>query len=368
MKPAQLINPLWHQVCKLYELPQDAKTELLNSSQPQVYKISFQDGPTQVLRIYPPGVETNEAICTEMRLLTYLSQKTDLKIPIPITNVEGQFITVVHEEDNSDPIQLVMLTYVDGEVIHGNITAEMMFQIGQILGHLDLALQKADAFIDPSPSQRKKAYEEQELIGFPLLELKKNGLNLRLPFAGGNIELMEKVADRLRRNYNNVKDFLPSQLLHTDAHFNNLVFDGTRIGILDFTNFRYGPRIYELTAPLHCIDDLAAAIEPINLSSSEAQLTESLLAGYMDFIALSNLELKALPLFQAIRLFDILSWLVSQPDTEDWVAQNGRGVVMRIVHLLNEYEQDTGLDLKSILKYFPKLITRVGQWVCRLTK
>lgn len=365
MKPTQLTDQLWRQVCKLYELPHEAKAARLNSGQHQVYKISIQDGPTQVLRIYRPGVETDEAIRTQMRLLTYLSQTTDLTIPIPISNMEGEFLTVVYEDGNSDPIQLAMLTFVDGEAIHGMITDEMMFRVGRILGQLDLALQKADAVIDPSPSQCKSPYEEVDFIGHPLHVLKKHRIDHRFLPASRDTKLLERVAGRLRRNYRNVKDFLPSQLLHTDAHFDNLVFDGTRIGVLDFGNFRCGPRIYELTPPLHFVDELEAAIRPNSYPSSAAQLKESLLAGYEDFIELSDLELKALPLFRALHLFAVLGWSVAQPDGEDWVAQNGWRVVRHILDLLDIYEQDTGLNAKSIPKSRPELISRVGQWVYR---
>ena len=365
MKPAQSIDQLWHQVCRLYELPHEAKAARLNSGQHQVYRISIQDGPAQVLRIYLPGVETDEAIRTQMRLLTYLSQTTDLSIPIPISNVEGELLSVVYQEGNCDPIQLVMLTFVDGVAMAGKVTDEMMFRVGRILGQLDLALQKADAVIDPSPSRCKKPYAEIDFIGYPLHELKKHRMDYRFLPANRDRRQLERVADRLRRNYRNVKDFLPGQLLHTDAHFDNLVFDGTRIGVLDFGNFRYGPRICELTPPLHSIDELEAATGPDSYPSSAAQLKESLLAGYEDFVKLSDLELRALDLFQAIHSFVVLGWAVAQPDAGDWVAQNGWKTVNHILHLLDSYEQATGLNAKSIPKLRPELIPRVGQWVYR---
>ena len=300
-----------------------------------------------------------------MSLLTYLSQTTDLTIPIPISNVQGEFLTVVYQEGNCDPIQLVMLTFVDGEAIQERITDEMMFRVGRVLGQLDSALQKADAAIDPAPSQCKKPYGEVDFIGYPLRELKNHRMDYGFLPTSRDMNLVERIADRLRRNYRNVKDFLPGQLLHTDAHLDNFVFDGIRIGVLDFGNFRYGPRIYELTPPLHFVDELEAAIRPNNYASSAAQLKESLLAGYEEFTVLADLELRTLPLFRAIHLFVVLGWSVTQPAAGDWVAQNGWRVVNHILHLLDIYEQDTGLNAKSIPKPRPELIPRVGQWVYR---
>lgn len=338
MNPTQLTERLWHQVCALYALPHEAEISQLKSSGRLVYKITRLDGLVQVLRVYAQGINKTEAIQSEMSLLTYLSQNTDLVVPTPISNIHGCFVSTINEEGRNDPIHVIMLTFVEGEPVEKCITNEMMVRVGQILSQLDLGLHKADTEIIPVPSQTKKPFGEMKFISTPLSKLKNYRSNRNfLSKIWTNIKITH-LADRLRRNYIAVKDLLPWQLLHTDAHLENFVFDGTRIGILDFSNFRFGPRIYELTPPLYFICEVEAGIRPNTYSSSMAQLKESLLAGYQDFIKLSDQELSVLPLFQAIHLFVVLGWSVFEPDSEDWFQQNSEKLMKYILRLLNSYE------------------------------
>ena len=90
---------------------------------------------------------------------------------------------------------------------------------------------------------------------------------------------MSAIADRLSHHCHQLKFWLPHQLIHGDAHFDNLLWDGTSIGILDFDNMGVGPRVYELAVPLHSIYELELAQEHSSTGVGAA-LQEALLAGY----------------------------------------------------------------------------------------
>jgi Ser/Thr protein kinase RdoA (MazF antagonist) len=141
----------------------------------------------------------------------------------------------------------------------------------------------------------------------------------------------------------------------------NLVFDGTTIGILDFNNMACGPRIYELAAPLHTIYELSASQNLSTHSSWLADLVEALLTGYGSQIQLSQMELKGFSLIQALRLFAGLGWAVGRQHLsgwKDWLEQYGAATVNQILALLDEYESNAAVKRF----FFPKL------WLKRAVK
>jgi len=140
-----------------------------------------------------------------------------------------------------------------------------------------------------------------------------------------------------------MKRCLPHQLLHLDAHLDNLIFDGLKIGILDFENMAYGPRIYELAAPFHTIYELDGSKQTDNSPNGSAELIKALLEGYESYIPLSQSEKKGFPLFRALRLFAELSWAIGRqnlPAWKKWLRLNGTATVHHIVALLDEYESN----------------------------
>lgn len=342
-----LTNQVWRRICELYKIPTDAKVIPLGGTINRSYQISMPGRTKQVLRLYQPGIRTRQAIHAELMVLAYLSQASDLKVPSPIENKLGQFFTTINENNEPEPTQIAMFSYVSGEVIEGVIpSSDMMFRIGQTLGQLDLALYSADLAIDPSPSKSRRRWGGEASIDSSLKHLTKHQADYDFlqedTYGKGLHPTILEIADRLRSNYSKLKHFLPHQLLHLDAHLGNLMFDGSRIGILDFDNMGYGPRLYELVAPLWSIYWLEMSSNLIDHSSSMPLLTEALLAGYGVHIQLSDLELQGLSLVQAMKLFTALGWTVQQKDLprlQRWLVLNGAGTVKRCSTLLDAYEK-----------------------------
>ena len=364
MTISELTSEAWSRICDLYRIPTGATAVPLGGDVNRLFRISIPGRAQQVIRLSWPGAVARQ-IVSELMVLEYLSQSTDLKVPSPIPNRYDRLVTTIYESDKPAPTQAAMFSFVSGEAISGiKPTSDMMFLIGQTLGQLDLALQSADLAIDPSPSKTRlrRKFIDSSLSKLIEHQADYKFLHDNIPGKQLHPRILE-IANRLRSHHRKLLKFLPHQLIHSDANLSNLVFDGTRIGILDFDNMGYGPRIYEPTAPLPIIYDLEASGN-LPLSISLPRLTEALLAGYRRYIQLSELELHSFSLFQAVRIFGGLGWAVSQqvsPQEKIALEQGGTAKINQISALLEAYESNLILGRFQKPKFWIAMAAEVWQ-------
>ena len=253
--PSGLSKKSWDLICNLYRLPDIAAVVSLNGDDNRVYRISIPGYADRVLRISHPDAGTSQKILSEFLVLKHLRKNTDLNVPSPIRDKDGRFFTTICENDGAGPWRISMFSYIDGEVLSGKQpTSENMFLIGQALGQLDIALENADKAIKPTPSKVRVRRYGKNIIKWALVTFSQASVDCSF-LNTVNAEkwlhpTLSEISKRLQSGCKEMKRSLPHQLLHLDTHLDNLIFDGSRIGILDFDNMAYGPRIYELAAPL----------------------------------------------------------------------------------------------------------------------
>ena len=301
---SELASEAWDQICDLYHVPTGAKVVPLGIDTNRVYHISIPGRVEQVLRLSPPSARTKHLV-SALAVLEYLSETTDLRVPSPIPDKHGRLLATIRESGKRGRTRVSMFSYVTGEVLsETELSSDMLFRIGQTLAQLHMGLQRADEAIDPSPSRSAPRQGGEGLVSRWIVRLSKHHGDrefLREDRLGMALyPTILEIGDRLRKRYRQLERFLPHQLLHGDLHLNNLVFDGTSLGILDFELMRYGPRIYELSVPYvdayrHQVDSLSTH------SGSLPEQVEALLAGYGSHIQLSELELNCFSFMQACR-------------------------------------------------------------------
>jgi len=345
----ELTHKAWFQICQIYNIPTDAEIVPLNSDENRTYQISIHGRDRQVLRLYQRHCRTNQAIDAELSILRNLSRFSDLKIPTPIAGKHGQYLATIYENNEPQPTRVAMFSFVTGKVLSRiKPSSEMMFRLGQSLGQLDLALHRAEEAINPSATQFRDRRDGAEIVDWSLGNLTYHRLDYDFLYDDKHGKRLHptilEIADHLRVNYRKLKGFLPHQLLHLDANFSNLVFDGTKVGILDFDNMGYGARIEELVAPLHSIYEyeLKESCDRSIKYSTLSLLKHALVSGYRVHVKLTDLELESLSLFQAIKMFGALGWIVSrkgQDRRKRQLKQNGEARVKRILALLEKHER-----------------------------
>jgi len=145
MIPSEFSKKSWELIYDLYRLPDITRIVSLNGDDNRVYKISIPGSADRVLRISPPDPGTRQKILSEFLVLEHLRQHTDLNVPSPIRDRHGRFFTTICEHEGAGSCQISMFSYIDGEMLsEKQLTSDNMFLIGQTLGQLDIALEKAD--------------------------------------------------------------------------------------------------------------------------------------------------------------------------------------------------------------------------------
>jgi len=366
MIKAELSNKDWHQICEAYNISTETTVMPLSISKNSTYQISLPGGGKQILRLYHSGIRI-EWIQAELSVLAYLRRETGLNILAPIAAQNGSLFTTLYKTNKHKPTQAAIFSFVNGEIVDGIISQEMMLLIGQTLGQLDISLHRADSAIDPSPSAIRPRWHAKYRIDWALSRLVEHQTDFNfLNDDTSRNRLHPKIlsiAKRLQKHIRKLQRFLPHQLLHADANLTNLVFDGARIGILDFDDMCYGPRIWELAAPLHSVF-VPEVLDISTYANSVSMLTEALLDGYMRYISLSEIELHSFPLMQALRLFGGLGWEVSlqhSPQKRETLEQSGTAMVNQISALLKAYENESILNRFQKSKFWKTKMAKMWQ-------
>ena len=376
MIPSELSKELLELVCDLYQLPSPAGIVSLGGDDNRVYKMSIPGQGDRVLRFSNPDSGTEQKILSEFLVLEHLRKNTGLNVPSPIRDKQGRFFTTIDGNNRSGPWQISLFSYMAGDILSGKqLTTDKLFLVGQTLARLDIALQKADKAIKPTPSKIRARRDGKEIIKWALIPFSRDDFDGSFP-GTKNAEkslhpVLSRISERLQNGCKKLKRSLPHQLLHLDAHLDNLIFDGLKIGILDFDNMAYGPRIYELAAPLHTLYEMDGSKQLNRVPNGLPDLIKALLAGYENHIPLSQTERESFPLFQALRLFAGLAWAVGsrdRPGWKKWLLLNGDATIHHIEALLDEYESNTADKKKFVPKIWYQKAIDIHQWFFKQEK
>ncbi len=366
----KLCNNIWDKISQAYNLPTDTTVTPISIEDNHTYQLCLPGGIKQVLRLYQSNTKI-ERIQSELEVMSFLNRKTDLIVPLSIVNQSGEIFTAIDQEQQFSPLYAVLFSFINGEPVSSCISEKMMFQVGETLGKLDIALQKADSIIKPIPSRIWTGRNGYKIINWSLKNLANNQTNN--PFLKNDLYSQKLLSDILRMaeylkiNFTIIHKRLPHQLLHLDAHLDNLIFDKQGIGILDFANIGYGVRIDELVSPLFHLYELEIINQDSYLCNPSENLCNSLISGYQVHIKLSNLELKNLVLFQAIKFLGILGWTISHQDQyqfEKSIEDYFELVLKKIRELIELHKQDNAFQILSI---FPYLYFKIIQDIKKLS-
>ncbi len=102
---------------------ENASTLLMGDYSNLVYKIEAEQA--YALKIYPPDM-TRERIVTEVSWLTALRQDTELLVPKPVINKQGELISQLEDRF------CVLFDWLDGEPVSQTMSLKVASQIGEL--------------------------------------------------------------------------------------------------------------------------------------------------------------------------------------------------------------------------------------------
>ncbi|HEX8221103.1 MAG TPA: phosphotransferase [Chloroflexia bacterium] len=238
-----------------------------------------------------------EATRSELIWLAALLRDTDLTVPEPVPTRDGALLAssnVPHAESAS----VVLLRWVDGQSLDAGLDPEMMVKVGRYMAELHA---HSESFTPPAGFQRPR-WDRNRLFGA--------GSVLRAPNAGryfsrGELKLFEAAAERVGRTMQRLGEgHEVFGLIHADLHNRSYLFQGDRVGAIDFSDCGWGYYLY----------DIAIALGELKHRDDYPALHAAFLAGYRQVRPLSEQHEGLINTFMVARRVDLVNNILSWED------------------------------------------------------
>lgn len=205
------------------------------------------DGPggQYVLRVHRRGHKPSEQIVSEMRWLADIRAQTNLCVPGPIANLDGELLTPIYVEGIDPPLSCVLLSWVEGASCTPEATTpEQAERLGMFLAQLH----NFSASYQPPPEFTRPALDWEGLFGERSPYNPGDGARILKPEL---LQVMDAVAARAAE----VMQALDAAganygLIHADFIAKNYFFQDDRVCAIDFEDCAFGYFLYDLAPPL----------------------------------------------------------------------------------------------------------------------
>jgi Ser/Thr protein kinase RdoA (MazF antagonist) len=282
--------------------------ELVAHSENLTFRVVGADSETDyALRLHRPGYNSLEELNSE-RLWVAQLEKTGLSVQHSLKTHAGRYFEMIEIPDTGERRFAGLTTWLDGTplscVLDSTPDTEdrqrIFYEIGKVAGALH---NQSEQWTEPRGFTRRHL-DIDGLLGdapewgrFWEHEALEPAEQMRL------LALRDSGRDALEAYGSNDSIF---GLIHADLHPQNIVHDGTSLGVIDFDDSAYGWHLY----------DLASALFDNRLSPDFESLRRALLDGYG---TLRSLDSRMLDTFLRIRGMAIIGWYHQRPEHSESV-------------------------------------------------
>lgn len=215
----------------------------------------------------PPPVDTIQG---QMQWLADLHATTGLTLQVPIRNRQNHWITPIFDPQRSGGVPCTVQEWVDGDPPRGGFTLEQLSQLGELMAQIH-----AYSIQYPDSHSAIPAYSLDQLHANIAALHQAVGYGL---LSEPEFSHLAPARDAISVLWNLVKD--DSNFwgpIHSDIHYDNVLFDQGEIRIIDFDGLVKSPYCY----------DLGVTMYHIEYQGGEAR--QAFLNGYQRKRTLSNL-------------------------------------------------------------------------------
>lgn len=242
-----------------------AQFSLLTHSYNTTFRVQHARG-TFMLRVCRLNLHTTQQLRSEVQWLEALRADTDLLVPRPVRNEAGLLVTQGQAEGVPDRRNGVLFEWINGRFCRApHLTPRHLHRVGVLMAQLHNHV--AHQFTPPDGFDRKHAGFAGELKQ-DFAEAMANDMmtdSQKTFFQEAYSQLQARITaiPRTPQTYN---------LLHTDLHHYNYMFQGDKAIAIDFDDAAWFYMAY----------DLAVTLWYLRSHDRYAELREALLAGYTE--------------------------------------------------------------------------------------
>lgn len=271
---------------------------------------------TFALRLHRKGYRTDSELWSELKWMQAVGAG-GITVPIPIPSLTGNMLHTM------DGVQIDLLSWLHSTPVAqtvGTLSPQqresLFYKMGQQMAKLH---QISDTWSQPAGFTRC-AWDANGLVGEkPLWD--RFWENPRLSRVQRSI--LENLRIAARAQLDRLEPTLDYGLIHADMVTENVMYDGTTLGLIDFDDGGFGYRLFEV----------ATALLKFDQAPGHTLLRSALLAGYRSVRAIDT---QALDLFMAVRAASYVGWNMTRLAEAGGKARNAR-FIERAIRLAEQY-------------------------------
>jgi Ser/Thr protein kinase RdoA (MazF antagonist) len=262
----------------------ECELESINHEFNSTFKVTSESGEIFALRINVNSQRTLQKLNAELFWVEQLAKLENIKVPSPIRNSKGEFITAAFHPLLNRDLLAVMFTWLEGQELGDEPTPEMMQATGRMMANLHLASRHTKL----PPEAELPVITDMFWGGEDFIKASNEVTEAHKATIADAIERIELVTAYL---FSSQKP----QLIHADIHPWNVMWQEGDVAIFDFDDCVIGLPVQDIAVTLYYNDT--------------KEQDDAFLAGYREVMPLpvySDEQMKALLLQRRIFLLNYL--------------------------------------------------------------
>ncbi|MEZ0395999.1 MAG: phosphotransferase [Anaerolineales bacterium] len=288
------------------------RLEFIRHSENLTFRVS--DGRRQyLLRLHQPKTPTladlrqqPQAILSELQWMAALRSEAGIPVPPVVPNRNGELVTLILPEGQSDPIPCSLLGWVNGRPFEP--AAEDAPALARRLGELMARMHAHAAAWQPPEGFLRPRYGSDH--AWALLEKLSAGVSLGI-LSPADFALLRALADALTATISEIAQ-TPEHygLIHGDLHTGNWLTRRGRIIPLDFSLCAFGYYLFDI------------AIAAGSLGTENAGLRPFFFEGYRRRRPLPEDRLRAIEAFFILSVLGHYTFILPDASRHEWLYEN----------------------------------------------
>lgn len=268
-----------------------AQIQLIARRENIVYRVNHQ-GATYALRLHRPGYQTEAMIRSELAWMQYLGA-AGLTVPAPVPSRSAALL------EKAAGFSADLLTWLDGQPLGATGTPLALADregTFAAMGAMMARVHRASDIWDRPSGFIRKSWDIEGLLGdTPLWDRFWDNPALTPQQRTRTISARDALQSDLAAR---ASDF---GLIHADMLRENVMINGTILGLIDFDDSGFGYRLF----------DVATALIKNRMEPDYPALKSAFLNGYR---AQRPLDTTLLPQFMLIRALSYMGWIITRMD------------------------------------------------------
>jgi len=216
--------------------------ESINHGFNSTFKVTTSGGDRFALRINVNSAKSLENLRAEIQ---WVRSIRSVKVPTPIANSCGEFITFAHHDATGRSLAAVLFSWLEGEELGDEPTPESLFAAGAAMAALHVE----------SRGMTFDSGAELPVIDSVLWGAEDHLIGESPAFSGFERDVIERAYLEIQRVVDRQLANNPVQPIHADMHGWNLMWHDENIAVFDFDDAMMGTPLQDLATAIYYLDN-----------------------------------------------------------------------------------------------------------------